>query len=126
MIPKRLFVGVHHAVRRKEEQCALPTMRGEDGIPDVDVSITTRELDIMLRANHISPVHLPEEGSTPPLGSGLGAAVVFGATGGVMDAALRSAYYLVTGENPIPTPSPPCAAGTAGRRRALPFLRRAR
>ena len=49
-------------------------LRGEDGIPDVDVSITTRELDIMLRANHISPVHLPEEEFDSPLGSGTGAA----------------------------------------------------
>ena len=56
----------------------------------------------MLRANHISPVHLPEEEFDSPLGSGTGAAVVFGATGGVMDAALRSAYYLVTGGNPDP------------------------
>ena len=100
--PKRLFVVSIMPCVAKKSECALPTMRGEDGIPDVDVSITTRELDIMLRANHISPVHLPEEEFDSPLGSGTGAAVVFGATGGVMDAALRSAYYLVTGENPDP------------------------
>ena len=100
--PKRLFVVSIMPCVAKKSECALPTMRGEDGIPDVDVSITTRELDIMLRANHISPVHLPEEEFDSPLGSGTGAAVVFGVTGGVMDAALRSAYYLVTGENPDP------------------------
>ena len=100
--PKRLFVVSIMPCVAKKSECALPTMRGEDGIPDVDVSITTRELDIMLRANHISPVYLPEEEFDSPLGSGTGAAVVFGATGGVMDAALRSAYYLVTGENPDP------------------------
>ena len=100
--PKRLFVVSIMPCVAKKSECALPAMRGEDGIPDVDVSITTRELDIMLRANHISPVHLPEEEFDSPLGSGTGAAVVFGATGGVMDAALRSAYYLVTGENPDP------------------------
>ena len=100
--PKRLFVVSIMPCVAKKSECTLPTMRGEDGIPDVDVSITTRELDIMLRANHISPVHLPEEEFDSPLGSGTGAAVVFGATGGVMDAALRSAYYLVTGENPDP------------------------
>ena len=100
--PKRLFVVSIMPCIAKKSECTLPTMRGEDGIPDVDVSITTRELDIMLRANHISPVHLPEEEFDSPLGSGTGAAVVFGATGGVMDAALRSAYYLVTGENPDP------------------------
>ena len=100
--PKRLFVVSIMPCVAKKSECTLPTMRGEDGIPDVDVSITTRELDIMLRANHISPVHLPEEEFDSPLGSGTGAAVVFGATGGVMDAALRSAYYLVTGGNPDP------------------------
>ena len=100
--PKRLFVVSIMPCVAKKSECTLPTMRGENGIPDVDVSITTRELDIMLRANHISPVHLPEEEFDSPLGSGTGAAVVFGATGGVMDAALRSAYYLVTGENPDP------------------------
>lgn len=72
------------------------------GDPDVDVSITTRELNIMMRANHIEPKYLPEEEFDSPLGSATGAAVVFGTTGGVMDAALRSAYFLVTGKNPDP------------------------
>ena len=96
--PKRLFVVSIMPCVAKKSECTLPTMRGEDGIPDVDVSITTRELDIMLRANHISPVHLPEEEFDSPLGSGTGAAVVFGATGGVMEAALRTAYELITGK----------------------------
>ena len=87
--PKRLFVVSIMPCVAKKSECALPTMRGEDGIPDVDVSITTRELDIMLRANHISPVHLPEEEFDSPLGSGTGAAVVFGATGGVAEAVVR-------------------------------------
>ena len=124
--PKRLFVVSIMPCVAKKSECTLPTMRGEDGIPDVDVSITTRELDIMLRANHISPVHLPEEEFDSPLGSGTGAAVVFGATGGVMDAALRSAYYLVTGENPDPDAFTAVRGMDGWRRRALPFLRRAR
>lgn len=66
------------------------------------VSITTRELNIMMRANHIEPKYLPEEEFDSPLGSATGAAVVFGTTGGVMDAALRSAYFLITGKNPDP------------------------
>ncbi len=45
-----------------------------------------------------------------PLGTGTGAAVIFGASGGVMDAALRSAYYLVTGSNPDLMPSAPSVA----------------
>ena len=56
----------------------------------------------MLRCEHILPQDLPEEGFDSPLGSGTGAAVIFGATGGVMDAALRSAYFLVTGRDPDP------------------------
>ena len=56
----------------------------------------------MLRCSMIDPAALEESGFDSPLGSGTGAAVVFGATGGVMDAALRSAYYLVTGKNPDP------------------------
>ena len=54
----------------------------------------------MVRADKILVENLPEEEFDSPLGTGTGAAVVFGATGGVMDAALRSAYYLVTGRNP--------------------------
>ena len=54
----------------------------------------------MFRGSCIVPEDLEEAEFDSPLGSGTGAAVVFGATGGVMDAALRSAYYLVTGQNP--------------------------
>ena len=99
---KRLFVVSIMPCVAKKSECALPTMKNDAGDPDVDVSITTRELNIMMRANHIEPKYLPEEEFDSPLGSATGAAVVFGATGGVMDAALRSAYFLVTGKNPDP------------------------
>lgn len=56
----------------------------------------------MLRGEQINPAVLPETPFDSPLGTGTGAAVVFGATGGVMDAALRSAYYLITGKEPKP------------------------
>ena len=65
---------------------------------DVDVVLTTRELDRLLRGADVAA--LPEEDFDQPLGVGTGAAVIFGATGGVMEAALRSAYFLITGENP--------------------------
>ena len=100
--PKRLFVVSIMPCVSKKSECALPTMKNDAGDPDVDVSITTRELNIMMRANHIEPKYLPEEEFDSPLGSATGAAVVFGTTGGVMDAALRSAYFLVTGKNPDP------------------------
>ena len=86
----------------KKSECALPTMKDACGDPDVDVVLTTREIVRMFRGEQINPAVLPETEFDSPLGSGTGAAVVFGATGGVMDAALRSAYYLVTGKNPDP------------------------
>ena len=100
--PKRLFVVSIMPCVSKKSECVLPTMKNDAGDPDVDVSITTRELNIMMRANHIEPKYLPEEEFDSPLGSATGAAVVFGTTGGVMDAALRSAYFLITGKNPDP------------------------
>ncbi len=75
-------------------------MKDACGESDVDIVITTREFDRMLRLKGVAPSVLPEEDFDSPLGTGTGAAVVFGATGGVMDAALRSAYFLVTGKNP--------------------------
>ena len=69
---------------------------------DVDAVLTTREVARMIRAEHIMPEYLEEEEFDTPLGISSGAAVIFGATGGVMEAALRTAYYLVTGENPDP------------------------
>lgn len=100
--PKKLFVVSVMPCISKKSECALPTMNDACGEPDVDMSITTRELNIMMRANHIDPRFLDEEEFDSPLGTATGAAVVFGATGGVMDAALRSAYYLITGSNPDP------------------------
>lgn len=70
--------------------------------PDVDAVLTTREIERLIRAEHIQLDQLEEEEFDEPLGCGTGAAVIFGATGGVMEAALRSAYYFLTGENPKP------------------------
>ena len=100
--PRKMFVVSVMPCISKKAECRLPTMRDACGDPDVDAVLTTRELARMLRSEHIQPQDLPEEPFDSPLGSGTGAAVIFGATGGVMDAALRSAYYLVTGENPDP------------------------
>ena len=86
----------------KKSECAQPNQNDACGDPDVDYVITTRELERMVRADNVDPTTLPESQFDSPLGTGTGAAVIFGATGGVMDAALRSAYYLVTGTNPDP------------------------
>lgn len=67
---------------------------------DVDAVITTRELVKMIRSAHICPDTLEDIEGDRPMQEGTGAGVIFGATGGVMEAALRSAYYLIKGENP--------------------------
>ena len=84
----------------KKEEAALEPLRDACGDPDVDIVLTTREFVRMVRSDHIQVESLPESAFDSPLGTSTGAAVVFGATGGVMDAALRSAYYLITGRNP--------------------------
>ena len=85
----------------KKAECELPTMATEHG-PDVDWVLTTREFVRMLRADQLDPKYLPEEPLDSPMGVATGAGVIFGATGGVMEAALRTAAYLLTGENPAP------------------------
>ncbi len=67
---------------------------------DIDVVITTRELVKMIRSAHIRPDTLVDIESDRPMQDGTGAGVIFGATGGVMEAALRSAYYIIKKENP--------------------------
>ena len=66
---------------------------------DIDAVITTRELVKMIRSAHIRPEGLKDIESDRPMQGGTGAGVIFGATGGVMEAALRSAYYLIKGTN---------------------------
>ena len=68
------------------------------GYPDVDAVITTRELARMIKEAGIDFVNLPDEDFDPLCGESTGAAVIFGATGGVMEAALRTAYETITGE----------------------------
>ena len=68
------------------------------GMADVDYSITTRELARMIKGAGINFNILPEEAFDSPLGEGSGAAVIFGATGGVMEAALRTAVEKITGK----------------------------
>lgn len=68
------------------------------GVPDVDISITTRELARLIRKLGIDFKSLPDEPFDDPLGESTGAGVIFGATGGVMEAALRTAVETLTGE----------------------------
>jgi len=70
----------------------------EERFFDVDYSLTTRELARMFRETGIQFTQLPEEAFDSPLGESTGAGVIFGSTGGVMEAALRTAYELYTGK----------------------------
>lgn len=84
----------------KKMEATLPDMDSAGAGSDVDIVLTTREFIRLVRAEHIAPALLKEEAFDSPLGEGTGAAVIFGVTGGVMEAALRTAYYCVEGENP--------------------------
>ncbi len=69
------------------------------GLPDTDYVLTTRELSIMIKRSHIDFVNLPDEDFDPTLGVSTGAGAIFGATGGVMEAALRTAADTLTGQD---------------------------
>lgn len=69
------------------------------GVPDVDYALTTRELAKMIKRAGIQYNELPNEEYDSPLGEGTGAAVIFAATGGVMEAALRTAVDVITGQD---------------------------
>lgn len=71
-----------------------------EGVKDVDCVLTTRELCRMIKTKNIDVASIKEEEFDSPLGTGTGAAVIFGSTGGVMEAALRTCYFILTGENP--------------------------
>jgi NADH-quinone oxidoreductase subunit G len=97
--PAKIFsVSVMPCTAKKFETHRDETMYAS-GQQDVDVSITTRELARMIKQAGIDLLNLPETEPDSPLGPYSGAGAIFGATGGVMEAALRTAYTLVTGED---------------------------
>ena len=81
----------------KKFEAARPEL-SKDGLQDVDIVITTRELARMIKNSGIDFARLPDEDFDSLLGESTGAGVIFGATGGVMEAALRTAYEAVTGK----------------------------
>ena len=89
------------------------------GVPDVDISITTRELAKMIHAAGLDFNSLPDEEFDAPLGIDTGAGVIFGATGGVMEAALRTARDWLTGEDhPVEAMTFSAVRGTEGIKEA--------
>ena len=80
----------------KKFEANRPEMR-DSGYQDVDLGLTTRELAVMIKQAGIDFQKLPDERFDSLMGKSTGAGVIFGATGGVMEAALRTAYEIVTG-----------------------------
>lgn len=95
--PKDIFVVSIMPCTAKKFEAKRPEMTSS-GYPDIDVVLTSRELGRMLKQAGIDWDALEEEDYDAPLGISTGAAVIFGATGGVMEAALRTAYELATGK----------------------------
>ena len=84
----------------KKWECDVEVVNSSGAEKDVDVVLTTREVDRLLNMLSINVSMLEEEEFDSPLGIGSGAGVIFGATGGVMEAALRTAYFLLEKKNP--------------------------
>ncbi len=100
--PKDMYVVSVMPCTAKKTEIARPEMMN-DGVPNVDAVITTRELGDLIKQQGIDFLSLPEEDFDPVLGLGTGAATIFGLTGGVMEAALRTVYEIITGrEMPFP------------------------
>ncbi|MFI3299127.1 MAG: NADH-dependent [FeFe] hydrogenase, group A6 [Rikenellaceae bacterium] len=79
----------------KKYECSRDEFK-VDGIPDVDYSLSTREIAQLIKEANIDLSELPDEEFDSPMGSSTGAAVIFGTTGGVIEAAVRTAYELYT------------------------------
>src|SRR5574344_185287 len=94
---KIVSVSVMPCIAKKAE-CVRPQLR-DSGFQDVDIVITTRELGKMLREDGIDFTRLPDAEFDSPLGYGSGAGAIFGTTGGVMEAALRTVADVVTGQD---------------------------
>ena len=96
--PRDIYVVSVMPCTAKKFEIARPEF-GRDGYRDVDANLTTRELARMIRQAGLDFVHLPEEEFDDMLGESTGAGVIFGVTGGVMEAALRTVVDVLTGED---------------------------
>lgn len=96
--PRDIYVVSVMPCTAKKFEIARPEF-GRDGYRDVDANLTTRELARMIRQAGLDFVHLPEEEFDDMLGESSGAGVIFGVTGGVMEAALRTVVDVLTGED---------------------------
>ena len=100
--PSRIFVVSMMPCLSKKRENRLEGMDSAGTGRDVDEVLTTREVARLLKAYYVKPETVAEEEFDKPLGVYTGAGVIFGATGGVMEAALRTAYKVAVGTNPDP------------------------
>lgn len=94
---EKIFVVSIMPCTAKKYECTRPEMKSS-GYQDVDVVLTTRELAQMIKQSGLDFAALPEAEYDEPFGVSTGAATIFGATGGVMEAALRTVYETVAGK----------------------------
>jgi NADH-quinone oxidoreductase subunit G len=100
--PKKIVCVSVMPCTAKKYESSVPELNDAGAGADVDIVLTTREIARLMRVKGINVFTLPEQEFDSPLGTGTGAAVIFGATGGVMEAALRTAYFVLEGKNPDP------------------------
>ena len=115
--PAKIFSVAVMPCTCKQFECDRPEMN-DSGYKDVDVVLTTRELAQLIKDAGIDFKNLPDEGFDSALGNYSGAGTIFGATGGVMEAALRTGYELITKE-PIPNLDLEFVRGEQGVRTAV-------
>lgn len=99
--PSRIFSVAIMCCTCKKAEAQRPELFVGD-LPAVDTVLTTREFGWLIKHMGIDFLHLKPEAPDHPLGDSTGAAVIFGATGGVTEAALRTAYWMITGEDLSP------------------------
>ncbi len=97
--PKDIFMVAIMPCVAKKFEAKRPEHQAEAGYPYTDAVLTTRELIWMLKAYGVDFPNLPDEDFDNPMGIASGAGDIFGSTGGVMEAALRTSYELITGES---------------------------
>ncbi len=100
--PAKMVVVALMPCSAKKFECNRPEMNSS-GYKDVDYGLTAREMAVMIKESGIHLKDMPDEDFDNPIGHGSGAGLIFGATGGVMEAAIRTVYELVTG-NEVPFP----------------------
>ena len=99
--PENIFSVALMPCTAKKAEITLP-MNSHPNIPDMDAALTTRELTRMIKNADIDVDGLEDMPLDDPLGTFTGAGVIFGTTGGVMEAALRTAFYVATGQTAPP------------------------